>query len=541
MKTTKHQKGESILEVLLAVAIFSIIVPSILYIIGTTADRQAKRNWYYESLVMMEDIKDVIRQKKIDEWSMFSENGMYEVKKTGSNYSFVPISSPPSITSSSDLVSYVIATDAYRNSESKIVESNAPSAYVDPATRKITIIIDWYGAVAKTESSFYITRTDNVKSKELNTKQEYESGALLDGVQSVSAEGALIKDSVVLAGDAPGPLAGVMSYWSMNGENESRKAELDGAEGGVDNLSFEGVPNFVDSRFGKALETKSLGVRLYASSSARLELTGQATFVVWLKSQGLPLNPETIIDKKDSGSGYLIKALTSGQIEASIAGVSGGATTKTEKNTSDNLWHMIAFVYDGEKLIPYFDGVQNGQIVTKSGALNSSNSTLTIGNDNEDAKTPYSGQIDDVQFYANALDGESIDDLLYSTYKSTTFDISDADTGSSSLAHTFSAIFNKPTGAKVDLQLSIAQKVAGSCIEPINFVGPGGSKTSYFTIQTDGLNAASFPFPIGKYDQAGYENPGSCVSFRIRMSYDKAEVDKSKLPGFSNVKIIYSL
>lgn len=529
----KHTtKGESILELLLAVAIFSIIIPTILYVIGTTADRQASRNWYYESLLMLEDVQDVIKQKKTTEWDLLAQNAMFKVERGATGWEFTQVTEALIPTQQDDLVAMVFSEEAKRDADGLIVENGG---YADPATRKITIIIDWYGAVAQTKSSLYITRTDNLKSVNMATKDDFESGAIFDGTAVVTGiPGSL--DAVSVGKGAPGPLSGVMSYWSMDGETESSKSEIDLAEGGTDNLFFEGTPQFENSLFGKSLLTGTDGDRLYASPSARLDLTGTGSFVLWLKNSTNPTTPQTIIDKHNANAGYIVKLLSGGQIEATVSGAAVSTSAKTQKTVLDGLWHMIGFSYNNDLLIPYFDGVQDGDAVAGQSSLYPSSGIISVGNDNEDAKTPFGGAIDDVQLYASALTPDDFQNLLYAKYESRVVDL-----GQSSLVHGFSAKVIKPEGAKVEVQMSVTNKVSGACEKPTKYIGPNGQEAAYYSVGQTGENSVSFSFPMGNFPAASYFNPGECVSFRLRFYWNKGVLESPQMPSVSNIKILYSL
>ncbi len=533
MKKINTKKGESVLEILLAIAVFAVVTPALLYVVGLTADRQAKRNWYYESLLLLEDIKEVVKQKKTSDWNLLAQNKSFEVVKNGQNWTFAELpqqSLPQTPSLTDDFVVTLISEDAKRNSEGKIIEVGG---YIDPATRKITIEIDWYGAVTNTKSTLYITRTDNLKTVSLTTKEDFENGAIFDGM-SYSSPASSVQ---VSRSDAPGPIPGVMTYWNMDGENATNRSEIDLAIGGTDNLFFEGTPSFVTSLFGKGLATPNDDARLYASSSARLNLTGTATFVVWIKATQDPTSPQVIIDKHTAQNGYMMRQLPGGQVEMTLGSGTQSISARTSSSVaSDGNWHLVGFVYDNEKITPYLDGKPNGEVVPGQSQLYSANEVITIANDNNLLESRFEGLIDDVQLYANALTADDMRRLSRSSYESKAIDL-----GGSSMIYSLSVSVTRPEGESKYLQVHVGNKVAGTCEKPSAFVGPDGNKDTFYEVTTTGSIGASFVFPVGNFVESSYSNPGECVSFRIETFWNKDSTQTQETPGFGDVKITYSL
>jgi hypothetical protein len=533
MRNTHPNKGESVLEILLAIAVFAVVMPTILYVVGLTADRQAKRNWYYESLLLLEDIKEIIKQKKTTDWNLFAQDASFSVVKNGQNWTFVQLEQQdlpqvPGI--ADDFVITLTSEDANRNSEGTIVPVGG---YSDPATRRITIEIDWYGAVTKTSSTLYITRTDNLKTVSLTTKDDFENGGLFDGMMynTQTSEVQMSQD------DAPGPMPGVMTYWNMNGDNEGEGSEIDLAFGGTDNLLFEGEPLFVPSLFGKGLTIPNETTRLHASSSARLNLTGPATFVVWMMVDQDPTSPQTIFDKHTTQRGYALRLLPGGQVELTIGnGVQSVVARTSDSVISEDTWHVVGFVYDNEKITPYLDGEPNGNVVSGESQLYSATEILAIGNDNDRLQSRFVGVIDDVQLYTNALTAGDMKKLSMVSYESKPIDL-----GGSSMVHSLTSSVVKLEGERKLLRVHSGNKIAGECARPTSYVGPDGSEDTYYEVTSVGGSSASFAFPVGSFVDSAYTNPGECVSFKVETFWNKGKAQEESVPGFGNVQITYSL
>lgn len=531
-KTIDSTSGESILEILLAVAIFSTIIPSVLYVVGSTADRQGKVNWPLHAHFRAEEIKKVIKQKKSIDWDSFSEDATHLAVKTEAGWEFERVDTKPTPMVSDDLITTIISSSARRDSSGTLTRNE--SGYIDPATRKLTITVDWYGCTYPITQDFYITRTDNLRHFLFESEDNYLQGAVIDGASVLGSESDNLR--IGLNGESPKSVSGVVSHWDMNGDDKALQVEMDVAEGGSDNLFFKGAPQFENAVWGKGVGTKVIGTSLYASPSARIDLTGQGAIIVALRTSGDITEEETVLEKFDESKGYKITVSSGGLVRAEMGGGISTISSSTTKSILDNLWHIIAFSYDGQSLMTYFDGTQDGLPVVGSSQLYPSTSSLFVGNSGGTGLTPYGGIIDNVQLYANSLSAKEIENAIYSTYTSPVVDL-----GSKSLIHNLIAIANKPQGSKIRFQVHVANKSDGACPYGLGFVGPSGQSDVYYEVSPGGEVPVSFAFPIGEFASGKYQNPGSCVAFRVQLYTNSDSDELQESPYIKNVKFLYSL
>jgi type II secretory pathway pseudopilin PulG len=529
----KSQKGESVLEIILAIAVFAILMPTILYVVGSTVDRQSSRNMYFESIVLMENIQDSVRQQKSENWNNFAQDATFFVDHSGPTISFSEVQEIATPLPGGGLVAHVISSPAYRDNFGNIVENGGAQ---DPATRKIVISVDWYGAVKTTEASTYITRTDRVYSIALDTYESLAQGATQDGVGVSVSETSTTEARLMFDANPPGPLLGALNRWSFDGDNFLQSAEIDLAEGGTDNLFFEGSPTFVESRFGKGLQTGEDGVRLYASSSARLNISSPTSFAFWMMSQDKSTT-QTILDKKTDDLGYLVSMKQDGRIDLSVGDGSTSVSASTLVDVADGKWHMIAFVHDNNSIHKYIDGVRENPSIISQTPLLSTDDIIAVGNDNETATSPFLGLIDDLAIYAHALSDEDIRDLFYATYKSKSVDM-----GAQFFAHGISANIERMVdGLDLRLQVATHLKSSGVCQQASEYSGPDGTTGSYFVISHIGSEWVFLPFPT-EYDTGSPNlNPAECVNFKVYATLSNdVGVPAEEAFNISNIKIIYS-
>ena len=83
----------------------------------------------------------------------------------------------------------------------------------------------------------------------------------------------------------------------------------------------------------------------------------------------------------------------------------------SEMNIGTNVWHHIAFTYDGSSLKGYLDGVL---CATRSGALNALNKTtgeFRLGCDNHIGSTALNGRLNDVRIYDSCLSQAEVHEI----------------------------------------------------------------------------------------------------------------------------------
>jgi len=154
--------------------------------------------------------------------------------------------------------------------------------------------------------------------------------------------------------------------------------------------------------------TKDSHIEVAKSEENRLDKSPQMSVVVWIKPDGSQ-NGRAILFNKEN------------QYEVALEGRRlWWALNTTQKRwlwyrtnlevEPDN-WHMIAFVYDGEKVTLYLDGLEASQSFSYRGILIGNASTLRIGARGNNASPTFKGWVDEFYLYQRALNPEEIQDL----------------------------------------------------------------------------------------------------------------------------------
>lgn len=525
----KTTRGESILEILLAVAIFAIVLPAILYTMGALASSQPERNIYFDALVFTEETKNTIQQIKSANWDSVATNGTYTLETVGETDVLVPISITPT-PSANGFIRTIEITEVRRENGSIVSEGGV----VDGATKKVAISISWETSQSPVLTELYITRSDMFDSYSVTNTQDFSSGLVLFGGTKVLPSGEEEDAEITLDAGEPDPEVGIRSWWKMSGEFVSSLAEIDAAPNGTNNLQIFGNPLFETGRFNKKVVLDSNTKYLVASSSASLEITEQLSVVAWVKTAATPDNSVIVHKQSSMGAGYRLEVKNTGVVSAQVG---NGTTTLTAQSTADiitdNLWHQIAATYDGSTLLVFVDGIQGDVTGAGVDVLSANTEPLFIGKHPSYTNRNFTGDIDDVQIYGTALTPDELKMLLYSTYTS-----SPRDFGRSTLVHSVGATAHQPQDTQTKLQVGISEPVAGSCDNAYyKFVGPDNTEMAFFETAGEGEVAITSLLP-GTSSDGFFINPGQCLRWRAYLY--SAKNYGADDPSLKDIRFTYS-
>jgi len=178
-------------------------------------------------------------------------------------------------------------------------------------------------------------------------------------------------------------------------------------------------PQWIDGKFGKALSFDGVDDYVEVPDDESLDITDEITIEAWVKPRGdyTDLFYPTIVRKEMS------YALRFHHSDGSLQGFiwSGGklnATNTLSGAWNTTIWSCFVFVYDGQYLRLYRNGVEAVSPKACTGTIDVTNNNLGIGA-NGNGEYPFNGTIDEVYIYNKSLSGEEISDL-YNNYGYTT-------------------------------------------------------------------------------------------------------------------------
>lgn len=151
MKKNYTQKGQSLVELLVAIAVMAIILPAILTGFVSSNDNKAQQTQRLVGVPLLKEAEEATRVFRSANWTAFAVNGTYHPAIAGSTW----VLSPGSETINGYTRSVVIS-DVYRDASGSIVSVGGT---IDPSTKKIVATVSWTKPYASSASStFYLTR-----------------------------------------------------------------------------------------------------------------------------------------------------------------------------------------------------------------------------------------------------------------------------------------------------------------------------------------------------------------------------------------------
>lgn len=166
------RRGQSLIEILLAVALAAIILPGLLTGMVATREGKAQQVQRSEATTLLKETEDSVRSVRDNGWSTFAVNGTFHPTNNGTRWS---------LTSGSETVNgftrSVTIADVARDGSGAIVSSGGT---VDPSTKKITIDVAWTQPHASSiQSTMYVTRYKDNATYVQTLKADFDSDTLI--------------------------------------------------------------------------------------------------------------------------------------------------------------------------------------------------------------------------------------------------------------------------------------------------------------------------------------------------------------------------
>lgn len=148
-----RQNGQTLLELLIALALLSLILPALLT--GLIASRQGKQQQRQRLLAteLLQQTQDAVRSMRDSAWDFIQTNGTYHLSIV--NGSWTLVSGEETI---GDYTESIVIDDVYRDATGAIVTTGGN---IDPGTKAVNTTIRWGWPIPSTlHSLIYLTRYD---------------------------------------------------------------------------------------------------------------------------------------------------------------------------------------------------------------------------------------------------------------------------------------------------------------------------------------------------------------------------------------------
>jgi hypothetical protein len=236
------------------------------------------------------------------------------------------------------------------------------------------------------------------------TQFECSSGVLADGLQ--------LTFQVPPCPDGGGQCqTGLLGYWTFDEGSGSTAHDSSGNANTGAIVDTGGNPiSWTGGVFNGALYFDGQ-TQVIVSNSSSLNPFNGITISAWVNANdwGSAGYAPRLLEKGDSDNQYALLSTSLGQLEFLLAGVSNGVLAANAPSLGS--WHHVAGTYNGSSMILYIDGQIAAQ-QSAYGVLAITSDRLAIGNNpSGSASNGFSGAMDDVRIYGQALSAAEIAQL----------------------------------------------------------------------------------------------------------------------------------
>ncbi|MDP1743575.1 MAG: prepilin-type N-terminal cleavage/methylation domain-containing protein [Candidatus Amesbacteria bacterium] len=165
----KIRKGQSLIELLIAMALAAVLIPAFMTGIMTTREGRAQQPQRATANAYLREAQEAVRQVRENGWSTFAVNGTFHPVVASGAWTLVSGNE----TTSDGFVRSIDIADAKRDGSGNLADSGT----VDPSTKKITIAVAWnLPYQSQVTNELYVTRyLDNLVYTE-TTEAQFNAG-----------------------------------------------------------------------------------------------------------------------------------------------------------------------------------------------------------------------------------------------------------------------------------------------------------------------------------------------------------------------------
>lgn len=164
--------GQFIVEILVAIGLMVILLPSLTYVMIASRDSKPTQDARVQASLLMQETYEAIRSIREEAWGNVEVNGTFHPVVTGTAWE---LSSGGDVRG--DLTRSVVISDVYRDSSGVIVAPGSGS--IDPSIKKVSVTISWtLPSPSGIQASWYLTRFLGNQSVMQTTASDFASGVL---------------------------------------------------------------------------------------------------------------------------------------------------------------------------------------------------------------------------------------------------------------------------------------------------------------------------------------------------------------------------
>ncbi len=171
MKNFQLQRGQSLVEIILAMGLAAIILPALLTGLVSSRQGKAQQAQRTQAVYLLNETVDAVRSVREKGWTGFAVNGTYHPIISGSSWTLGAGSAVVN-----NFTQQVVIGDVNRNSSGAIVTSGGS---MDPSSKKVVVTISWgLPYISSISDTLYMTRYLDNNAHIDTTTQDFTDGAI---------------------------------------------------------------------------------------------------------------------------------------------------------------------------------------------------------------------------------------------------------------------------------------------------------------------------------------------------------------------------
>jgi len=206
---------------------------------------------------------------------------------------------------------------------------------------------------------------------------------------------------------------GLVGSWHFNEGSGTIVADASGNGNDGTMMNMDPATDWVDGRFGKALDFDGANDYVVVPNSNSLNITGNAvTVAAWIKHSSAGWHP--VCDGIVQHEGQYALQINNGQPTFYVNTGSGWVYARWANTLALSTWYYVVGTYDGSGIRIWVNGIERAS-TNNSGNLSSTSNTICLGS-SANGTYPFNGIIDEVRIYNRALSSDEIS-ALYNASK----------------------------------------------------------------------------------------------------------------------------
>lgn len=162
-------KGQSLIEILIVMALMAMLLPVLLGALITSREGRPQQIKRAVAAQKLQETKEALRSIREAGWSNIQTNGTYHLTTDGTSWSLAP-----NAETQDRITTQVVISSVYRDSSNAIVSSGGT---LDPSTKQVEITISWNEPIPDSiETTLYMTRYLDNATYIQTTEADFNTG-----------------------------------------------------------------------------------------------------------------------------------------------------------------------------------------------------------------------------------------------------------------------------------------------------------------------------------------------------------------------------